>query len=336
MDNVVIRASRGDVVEAVYRAHIAVVDSTGRLRYTLGDSSYLTYWRSSSKPFQALPLVESGAADAFHLEEQEIAVACASHNAEDFHTDAVRSILGKAGLTEDDLQCGAHEVDRSFQRRDLGKGEFPTRIYSNCSGKHTGMLTTSKHMGWPTVTYRDPAHPLQKLNLKNLSALSGHPESQIRIGVDGCGVPVFAMPIQNMAQTFASLAAPEDLPDRRAVALTRLRDAMMHHPHMIAGTKRFDSDLMREAGGSVVCKSGAAGLQCVGLPELGLGIAIKMEDADYQWGPATTIAVLRQLDALSPAALKALERYATFPPILNTREEIVGKTDVSFSLDKVS
>lgn len=336
MDNVVIRASRGDVVEALYRAHIAIVDANGQLRYSLGDSSYLTYWRSSSKPFQALPLVESGAADAFNLEEEELAVTCASHNAEDFHTDAVRSIMGKAGLTEDDLQCGAHDVDRSFERRLLEKGQFPTRLYSNCSGKHTGMLATSRHMGWPTTTYRDPAHPLQIQILKNLSELSGQPESNIPIGVDGCGVPVFAMPIHNIAQTFARLAVPDDLPDHRATALTRLRNAMIHHPHMIAGTNRFDSDLMRVAGGSVVCKSGAAGLQCVGLPELGLGIAIKMEDADYQWIPATTVSVLRQLNVLSTSALNELAHYATFPPILNTRAEIVGKMDVTVSLQKAS
>lgn len=335
MDNVVIRAWRGDVVEAVYRAHIAVVDTTGRLLYKLGDPAYVTYWRSSSKPIQALPLVESGAADAFGLTEDELALACASHNGEDFHTDAARSILSKAGLTEADLQCGAHEVDRSFQRRALAEGQSPTRIYSNCSGKHSGMLASSRHCGWPTASYRDPAHPLQRLILNNLSELSGYPASQIRIGVDGCGVPVFAKPIQNMARTFARLARPDGLPSSRQQALTRLRDAMMRHPHMVAGTRRFDTDLMREAGGAVVCKSGAAALQCVGLPGRGIGIAVKVEHADYTWAPATTIAVLRQLGVLSDAALKNLEGYAAFPPVTNTHGEVVGKIEVEVPLEQV-
>ncbi|MBM3262093.1 MAG: asparaginase [candidate division Zixibacteria bacterium] len=335
MNNAAVRAYRGDIVEAIYRAHIAVVDTQGRLLYSLGDPSYLTYWRSSSKPLQALPLVESGAADAFGLSEPELAVSCASHNAEDFHTDAVRSILGKAGLTEEDLQCGTHEVDRSFTRQTLAADQEPTRVYSNCSGKHSGMLAGSRHLGWPTATYRDPAHPLQQKILKNLSELSGCPVSEIRIGVDGCGVPVFAKPIRGMARAFALLAQPDGLSDSRSEALTRLGNAMMRHPHMVAGTRRFDTDLMREAGGSVVCKSGAAALQCVGLPGRGIGIAVKIENADYTYAPAVTMAVLRKLDVLSGTALKNLESYAGFPEVLNTRGETVGRIEVDFALEKV-
>jgi L-asparaginase II len=334
MDNVVVRSWRGDVVESVARAHIAAVDADGRMMYSLGDPHYVTYWRSSSKPIQAAPLVESGAADHFGLTPQELAVACASHNAEDFHTDAVASILKKAGLTEADLQCGAHDVDRSFPRRHLAANQPPTRIHSNCSGKHSGMLAASRFQGWPTVSYRDPAHPLQRQILRTLSDLSDYPEEEIKIGVDGCGVPVFAMPVSRMARTFARLACPETAGDRRAPALVRLRDAMMTHPHMVAGTGRFDTDLMRVGEGTIVCKSGAAALYCIGLPELRLGLAIKIEDADARMIPATAMAALTQIGALSEKQRQALETYAGFPEVTNTRDEVVGRIEVTVQLTR--
>lgn len=334
MQNIVVRSWRGDVIEGVFRAHIAVVDTEGRLLYSVGDPSHFTYWRSSSKPFQALPLIESGAADEYRFSEEEIAVTCASHSGEDFHTDAVGAILKKAGLSEDDLQCGAHEVDRSLHRRSLPADQPPRRIHSNCSGKHSGMLTTSRKMGWPTAEYRDPEHPLQKLNRQNLADLSGYAAENIRIGIDGCGVPVFAMPIRHMAQTFSKLARPDGEADDRAKALSRLRDAMMAYPHMIAGTRRFDSDLMREAGGSIVCKGGAAALHCLGLPEQGIGIAIKIEDMDAGVIPAVTMAVLGQLEGLTEAAASNLARYAGFSPIKNTRDEDVGRMEVTVKLDR--
>ena len=332
MDNVVACLWRGDVVESRIRAHIAVVDTSGRLLHYVGDPSYVTYLRSSSKPLQALPLLETGAADAFGLTEDEVAVACASHNGEDFHTDAVRSLLSKAGLTEDDLQCGAHPINRSFHRRALPDDQPPERIHSNCSGKHAGMLATSKYRGWPIATYRDPQHPLQRLNLKTLSDLSAYPADEIHIGVDGCGVPVFAMPIRNMALAFARLARSDALPAPRHQTLTRIRSAMMAHPHMIAGTHGFDSDLMREARGTIVCKGGAAALHCVGLPAHGIGIAIKIEDADAQYIPPTSMEVLRQLNALSADTLEALDAYRWRPPVTNANDDIVGRVETTVTL----
>ena len=336
MENIVVRAWRGNVVEGVFRAHIAVVNTSGQLLYSVGDPSYITYWRSSSKPFQALPLIETGAADAYDFTEEEVAVTCASHNGEDFHTDAVGSILHKVGLSEEDLQCGAHEIDRSMHRRELAPGQPPRRIHSNCSGKHSGMLTTSKKMGWPTDTYHVPEHPLQKLNRQNLAELSAYPSEDIQVGIDGCGVPVFSMPIRNMAHAFSRLAKPDALPDGRMQALTRLRDAMMAYPHMIAGTHRFESDLMREANGAVVCKGGAAALHCLGLPDQGIGIAIKIEDMDAHIIPAVSIAILQQLDALTEGVASKLGSYTGLPTLKNTRGEVVGKMEITVELDKSS
>lgn len=333
MNNIVARSWRGDVVESVHRAHIAVVDHTGRLLAHLGDPLYVTYWRSSSKPIQALPLVETGGADSFGLTDLEVAVTCASHAAEDFHTDAVRSILNKAGLTPDDLQCGPHDLDRSIPRRDLPLDQKPGRIHSNCSGKHAGMLSLCKYHGWPHQTYRDPMNPAQRLILKTLSELSDYPADRIQIGVDGCGVPVFAMPIQHMALTFARLARPDAQPEGRQRALRRVRDAMMAHPHMVAGTHRFVTALMRAGRGRIVSKSGAAALHCCGLPDRGIGIAVKIEDAGDEANAPTVVEVLRQLDALSAEALEELRSFR-LPPVTNTHDEIVGRVEARFVLER--
>ena len=332
MDNVVARSWRGEIVESLIRAHIAVADIEGNLLYATGDPSYVTYWRSSSKPIQALPLVESGAVDALGLSEEELSVVCASHNGEDFHTDAVRSILKKASLSEDALQCGSHPIDRSFHRRDLPDAAEPLRIHSNCSGKHAGMLAVSQHMKWPIGSYRDPLHPLQQQNLRNLAELSDYPADQICIGIDGCGVPVFSMPIRNIALAFARLAHPVGLPSSRQDALARIRDAMMAYPHMVGGTNRFDSDLMRGAAGSVVSKGGAAALQAIGLPNRGIGIAVKIEDADASYIAPTSIAVLEQLGALSAPALESLKKYREFESYINTHDELVGHTETTLML----
>ena len=334
MDNVVARSWRGEVIEGRIRAHIAVVDTTGRLIYSVGDPSYVTYWRSSSKPIQALPMIETGAADVYGLSDEEISVVCASHNGEDFHTDAVQSILDKAGLSQGDLQCGDHPVDRSFHRRDLPDDQPPKRIHSNCSGKHAGMLATSKHNGWSTETYRDSKHPLQQRNLKTLADLSDYPAEEIRIGVDGCGVPVFAMPVRNIALAFARVARSDELNAPRHEALTRIRNAMMTYPHMVGGTNRFDSELMREAQGEVVCKGGAAALHAVGLPGSGIGIAIKIEDADATYIAPTSMAVLNHLDALPDTVLSALDSYRHYPPYINTHDEVVGHTETTVLLQQ--
>lgn len=335
MDNIIGRVWRGEVVESVHRAHIAVVDHTGRLLYSLGDPMYVTYWRSSSKPIQALPLVETGGTDAFGLTEPEVAVTCASHNGEDFHTDAVRSLLSKAGLSPDDLQCGPHDVNRAFPRRDLPLDQKPGRIHNNCSGKHAGMLTLCKHHGWPHQTYRDPMNPAQRLILKTLSEISGYPADRVQIGVDGCGVPVFAMPIQHMALTFARLARPDTQPETRQRALRRVRDAMIAHPQMVAGTGRFDTALMRAGRGTIVCKGGAAALHCCGLTDRGIGVAVKIEDAGDGLTAPAQMEVLRQVEALTAEALEELRAFR-FPPVTNTRDEVVGRIETRFTLERVS
>ena len=281
---------RGALVESVHRGRVAVCNAGGRLIEATGDPDGYVYARSSAKPFQALPLVFSGAADAFGLTDEELAVVCASHNAEERHLAAVRSILKRVGLSEDDLQSGAHPPMYALAAAELARrGEEPTQVYGNCSGKHAGMLALCVYEGWETATYRDPDHPLQRRILQTVARVCGLERDEILLAGDGCGLPAFAMPLRNLATGFARLAAGENLPDDLAGAARRIRQAMREHPFMVAGTGRLDTDVMRDA--DLIAKSGAEGVFAAGSPD-GWGLALKVSDGATR--------------AVSPAALAAL------------------------------
>src|SRR5918995_1932958 len=211
--------TRGALLESVHRGRLAVCDPDGNVLRAVGDPEVYIYARSSAKPFQALPLVLSGAADALGLTDRELAVACASHNAEEPHLAAVRSILEKAGLTEDDLRSGVHlplyepEADKLIR-----SGEEPRPIHGNCSGKHAGMLAVCVYEGYETATYRDPAHPLQRRILGLIAQLCGLREDEVLVAGDNCGVPAFALPLRSFATGLARLATGNDLPDELALA----------------------------------------------------------------------------------------------------------------------
>jgi L-asparaginase II len=269
---------RGDQIESVHHGRYVVCDTQGEIKDSLGDPKSYVYLRSSAKPFQALPLIFSGAADAFGLTEEELAVACASHSAEPRHLSAVRSILRRAGLSEDDLQNGAHPPRHVLTAARLARnGEKPRPIHGNCSGKHAGMLAVCVHAGWDPAGYRDPEGPLQKLVRRTVAKLCGLETESIQIAGDGCGVPVFALPLQNLALGFTRLATggAEDFPEDLLEATLRVRDAMRAHPFMVAGTGRFDTRLMEET--DLIAKSGAEGVFAAGDPE-GWGLALKISD----------------------------------------------------------
>jgi L-asparaginase II len=266
--------TRGALVESVHRGRLAVCGPDGNVLEAVGDPEAYIYARSSAKPFQALPLVHSGAADAFGLTDRELAVVCASHNAEEPHLDAIRSILEKAGLTEDDLQSGAHVPLYEPEADELIRsGEAPRPIHGNCSGKHAGMLAVCVYEGYETTTYRDPAHPLQRRILGLIAEACGLREDEVLVAGDNCGVPAFALPLQSFA-TGAAL---------------RIRDAMREHPFMVAGTGRFDTELMEST--DLLVKGGAEAVLAVG-SERGWGMALKISDG--------------ALRAVRPAALAAL------------------------------
>src|SRR4051794_19229576 len=268
---------RGDLVESVHCGRYAVRGVRGEKIDALGDPEGYVCLRSSAKPFQALPLVFSGAAEAFGITDEEIAVACASHNAEPRHLAAVRSILRKAGLSEEDLHSGAHPPIHALSAARLARsGEEPRPIHGNCSGKHAGMLAVCAHAGWDPAGYRDPEGPLQKLVRRTIAKLCGLEPEAVRLAGDGCGVPVFALPLGNLALGFARLAADsEDFPEDLAEAVHRIRDAMRRYPFMVAGTGRFDTELMKAT--ELIAKSGAEGVFAAASPE-GWGLALKISD----------------------------------------------------------
>ena len=300
LDAPVAAVRRGDLVESVHRGRYAVVDTRGESLSSLGDPGGYVYLRSSAKPFQALPLVFSGAADAFGITAEELAVACASHSAEPRHLVAVRSILRKAGLSESDLGNGAHSPLHAPSAARLAKdGEEPRAIHGHCSGKHASMLAVCVHAGWEPAGYRDSAGPLQKLILRTVAKMCGLDPEAVRLAGDGCGVPVFALALENLALGFARLAAggAEGFPEDLSEALRRVRGAMRAHPYMVAGTGRFDTRLMEAT--DLVAKSGAEGVFAAGSPE-GWGLALKISDGASR--------------ALRPAALAILARRGVDVP----------------------
>jgi L-asparaginase II len=292
---------RGALVESVHRGRLAVCDPEGNVLEAVGDPEAYIYARSSAKPFQALPLVLSGAAEAFGLTDEELAVACASHNAEEPHLAAVRSILEKACLTEDDLQSGAHlplyepEADKLIR-----SGELPRPIHGNCSGKHAGMLAVCVHEGYETATYRDPGHPLQRRILVLIAEVCGLREDEVLIAGDNCGVPAFALPLRSLATGLARVATRNALPDELALAALRIGDAMREHPFMVAGTGRFDTDLMRST--DLLVKGGAEAVLAVGSRD-GWGMVLKISDGTLRGVRPVALAALGGMGIEVPEAV---------------------------------
>lgn len=338
-----VEAWRGPIVESRHRGHLIAVDGGGKTVAALGSPETVTYVRSSGKPFQALPLIVSGAADRFGFSEQEIAIACGSHSGEPIHVETVRSMLRKVGLEESALRCGEHEPFSVDVARELARtGRPPGVLQNNCSGKHAGMLALARHVGAPTESYDDWNNPVQQAIAKTVSEFSDVPLGSIAIGVDGCGVPVFGIPVQAMALMYARLVAtPETFDAATRKACERIVKAMIDYPEMVGGSKdRLDTELIRAGHGRLISKIGAEGVYTVGvLPSRewlhGLGLAVKIEDGDDQRArPPAVIEALIQLGVLNDSDLAVLSAYSP-TPIKNRRGERVGETRAAFQLEIV-
>lgn len=308
---VLVEVTRGDMVESLHRGALAMVDADGSVRFVLGDVASPVYTRSSLKPLQALPLVESGAAEAFGLSDEEVALACASHSGEAMHTERVAAWLARIGLREADLACGPHR-SRHEPTSDamIATHENPSRLHNNCSGKHAGFLTLAKHLGAPVENYTALSHPVQQAVLTSLTRLSGvaNPAS----GIDGCAAPNFALPLTAFAHALAQLAAKTTPGGERIVR------AMTTHPELVAGTGRFCTEVMKAANGRAAVKVGAEGVYAAMLPELGLGIAIKIDDGAVRGAEVAVALLLEKLGILDPAI--GLSAH----PIRNTVGMIAG------------
>lgn len=348
MSAVVVELTRGPLVENIYRGDAAVVDGQGRVLFQVGDPGKVTFWRSSAKPLQAMPIVFTGAADAFGFEPRHLAMFAASHSGESVHTETVQDALNRAGLGPELLRCGAHApYDKESAEALTLLGIEPQAIHNNCSGKHTGMLALAKHLGFPLDDYLDPRSKVQEVILANVADVVGMPADQIAIGTDGCGVPVFGLPLRNMAWSFARLADPDAMPAGKAVAGRRFRDAMQAYPHNVAGRRRICTELMELPGKRFVAKSGAEGVYCVGLlpaavaesPVLraagavgGIGIAVKAEDGDKDIRHMLVVEIMRQLGVLTGTDQAALARYGA-TPVKNHAGKLVGEKKAVFALE---
>ncbi len=337
--NILAHVTRGGISESRHAGFIAIANSAGEVLLTSGplEDDRVSFMRSSAKPIQAMPLIETGAADRFGLSEAEIALACASHSGQPEHTRQVQSMLDKGGLRAEQLLCGSHwPYHEPTQQAMRLVGETPTNLHSNCSGKHTGMLLVCLQMGWPTENYTEPEHPLQKMILQNMAEFSGVNPAEIATAIDGCSVVCFGLTTVQMATAFARLARPdywrEIGREARAEAIQRVTKAMWSHPFNVGGTGRSDTDLMETIpGGRVFSKVGAEALWCLGFPGVGLALSLKIED-----GAGRTEAVI-VVEALRQSGLLKEEEIAAFAarqvsPILNVRGLLVGHYQPSFRL----
>ncbi|WP_373050194.1 asparaginase [Thalassovita aquimarina] len=306
---------RGDFLESVHHGHAVICDDSGQIVEAWGDPQAVVLPRSSSKMIQALPLVESGAADAYRLWDEHLALACASHNGAAIHTERVQGWLDHIGRAEDDFRCGAQEP-RDIEMRNalICSGKEPCQIHNNCSGKHAGFLTLNRHLGAGSE-YVEISHPVQQACLEAFEDVCGE-ESPGHV-VDGCSAPNFAVSLQGMARAMAYFAAAEERPGVRAEAAVRLRRAMVAYPELVAGEGRACTELMRAAQGRVALKTGAEAFFIAIIPERKLGVALKITDGSTRGAECAIAAILVKLgllDANHPATLKRMNA-----PIRNWR-----------------
>jgi L-asparaginase II len=297
MENpVLIEVLRGPVVESRHRGAVAVVDGEGGLVMQIGDIERPTFPRSAVKAIQALPLIESGAADAFLFGNKELALACASHSAEEGHVETARTMLARAGITEEAYECGVHwPFDLPIAIDFASNNVKPLQVHNNCSGKHAGFLCYACHEGIDITGYVGKDHRVQAHVKDVMESVTGAPHAVDQCGTDGCSIPTYAIPLKNLAHGFAKMTTGIGLEKQRASAAKRLMDACMAEPWHVAGTGKPCTKIMEIAPGKVFAKIGAEGVYCAAIPELGYGIALKCDDGSERGAVGMINAVLAKL-----------------------------------------
>ncbi len=318
---------RGNLVESSHLCDGAVVTASGDITMAWGDPMREIFPRSAIKPVQALPLIESGAADHFDFSPSDIALACASHNSEEIHVRSVEDILTRLGLSHAALECGAHRPINEAARDILvQQGEEPHRAHNNCSGKHAGFLSTAVHLGENPAGYIRAEHPVQERIFQVMSDMSDFDLSATARGADGCGIPVIGMPLSGLARAMARMADPTGMGHAREEAARRITKAMMAHPYMVAGATRMDTLAMQAMDG-VALKTGAEGVHIAIIPHRGLGIALKARDGNTRASEVAMLWILRQMGMISDSAARDMAGLLQ-PEIKNTLDEIVGSIHV--------
>ena len=319
-----VEVTRNDTVESRHFGAAVVCDYSGDLVESWGDIDRLVFPRSALKPMLAIQLVESGASERYCLSDAELALACSSHRGEPMHQTLVESWLNRLGLTEDNLACGAALPEHTESAHNLlVAGKSGCRIHHNCSGKHTGYLTTALHLNMPLDNYYLLDHPLQQLSLDILSDLAAIDLKQYPIGIDGCGLPAPTMPLLQLGRAMARFARPLDMSHDRSQAIYRLHNAMINQPLYLAGHGSVVSELTEVTKGAVLAKTGAEGIVTAAIPSMGLGIALKIADGSARAPSVALLAILDHLGALSDKDNHTLRAHS-FPPIVNSRGVDVG------------
>jgi len=329
MNAFAIESTRSGFVESVHSVRVAVVDVEGRLVASAGAPERMTWWRSAAKPFQALPVVEEGAADRFGFGARELALMCGSHSSEPVHRALAMSMLRACGVEESLLACGPHPpLSQAVADEALRANVVITPRWSNCSGKHAGMLALARHMGWDVAGYAREGHPVQARITEAVTRWTGVAREQLWLGVDGCTAMCFGLPLVAMAGAYARLGVSDE-PGAR-----RVREAMVAHPELVAGTRRLCTELISLSRGEVVAKVGAEGVYCAALPSLGLGVALKVEDGDARCSPPALLEVLRQVGERQGLRLPWSELgHHLAPELRNTRGEVIGGLRVTGALE---
>ncbi|WP_282939356.1 asparaginase [Paenibacillus sp. RC67] len=292
---ILVEELRGGLLECEYAGHICGVDDSSRIKYRVGNAQHMTYLRSAAKPIQAIPSFRYGIANRYPFNEKELAIMTASHRAEAYHVTAVESMLSKIGLSEEDLACHAtYPLNAAAHNELIVQGKPESRLYHNCSGKHLGILAYCKSKGYSLSGYEDPNHPVQQEIVQTLAMLSEYPEEDIHIGVDGCGFPVFAIPLYHLALTYLKLACPELISDKATRAAVEEITALMNRNYeMVAGTDMICSTLLSDD--NIVAKGGAKGVYCFGLRKERLAFALKVMDGSEDKWPLIVASILEQV-----------------------------------------
>ena len=313
--------TRGALIESRHRVHAAVVDAKGNTIATAHDPATVTYWRSCAKPFQVMPLLESDGFDQVGWGDDHLALACGSHGGEPEHVALAQAMLATIGMEEGDLACGPHDPLAARGQKMLREsGQHPTRLHNNCSGKHAAMLAWAHTAGWPTVGYERAHHPVQEGCLAEVAKWSGVEAGAIGRAIDGCGVVVFALPLDAMANAYARLA---DRARRSHEVPSRIVHAMQTRPFLVGGSDRFDSAIIAATEGRVITKIGAEGVHSAAIVDDGIGIAIKVECGAQRAQFPAVIAVLQHYGAL-PRDLPPRLAEFSHRQLHNTRGEVVG------------
>ncbi len=333
---VLVELTRGGIVESKHRGAIAVCRADGTLVAWAGDPELVTFPRSALKPFQALPVVESGAAERFGFGDAELAVCCGSHNGEPRHCEVVGSMLQRADVPLTAMRNGVTPpIDETEHARYTLDLLDHTPLLQNCSGKHAGILAACRARGYAVEDYDALDHPIQREIRASLGECFRMPGDDLVAGIDGCTLPTYGAPLRNISAGWGAVAAPSKGPSRHAAALGRLARAMAAEPWMVAGTGRIDTNLSQATGGRVLAKGGAEGVICLAIVDRGLGVTVKLDDGTYRGHDAIVPALLRQLDAVS--ADEAARLDALFPAaIRSNRDQQVGEMTAVFELQFAS